>query len=444
MLKTIAWICVLSLTLSVLPGSAQAWGRDVMSAIEKWNTDISQADKELKFKKMAISPFIFYRATNHLFWRDFADDERLAQFSSSKTATWLQGDLHVENMGVFDSDEEDVIFDVNDFDESLIADYQYDLWRLAISVVLVAREHGCDDDKTAQFINILTESYLDTLGSYCDNDDDEDFINSEENTRGPIREFLREVTKKNSRKEMVEKRTKDGRFDLSLEKLEAVDDEFKKTVEKKWSKYGKSLSGALDYNKDEKYFEIKDVAKRLLAGTGSYGTPRYYILIEGKSKSSDDDRIIDMKRQSQPTALSFISEGVKVEFDNAAHRHSVGYDALTKDTDDHVGILELSDGWYSLRERSPYKGTFPSAALANDKVFAEMCKEWGKVVATAHARSDKDFKGAVVDYQFEEEVCMVTNGRVDEFQALVRQIALEYGSQVESDWQTFLEATGQN
>lgn len=107
MTKQIAWTCLLALALILLPTAVKA--RDIMAEIERWNSDISAANKEIKFNKMATSPFIFYRATNHLFWLDFANDERLTQFGDQKTATWIQGDLHVENMGSFCTDEGDVI-----------------------------------------------------------------------------------------------------------------------------------------------------------------------------------------------------------------------------------------------------------------------------------------------------------------------------------------------
>ena len=440
MKKQIAWTCLLALALMLLPTTLEA--RDIMAEIEQWNSDISAANKEIKFTKMATSPFIFYRATNHLFWQDFANDERLQQFGNSKTATWLQGDLHVENMGSFCTDEEDVIFDVNDFDETMVADYQYDLWRLAVSVVLVAREHSYDEATTGQIVDTLTESYLDTLGSYCDNDDEEKIVYSVENTRGPVREFLEKVAKKKTRIKMLSKWTTDGRFNTTLEKLEAVDESFKSSFEKAWPNYGKSLSGSLKFEKEKKYFKVKDVAKRLLAGTGSLGTPRYYILIEGKSKSLEDDRILDMKRQSEPTALSFIEEQAKVKSQNPAHRHCIGYDALTKDTDDHLGYVELADGWYSIRERSPKKETYPSEELTTAEHFMALAKEWGKVVATAHARADKDFEDEIIDYQFEKKVGKLTDGKIDEFKALVRQIATDYASQVAVDWETFCQATG--
>ncbi len=113
-----------------------------MAAIKAQNDALPPTDRQAKYAKMAASPFVFFRGTNHVFCADFAGDPRLSQFGGSRMRTWLQGDLHVENFGAFSNDEGDVVYDSNDFDEAVIADYQYDLWRMAVSIVLVAREQG--------------------------------------------------------------------------------------------------------------------------------------------------------------------------------------------------------------------------------------------------------------------------------------------------------------
>ena len=64
-------------------------------------------------------------------------------------------------------------------------------------------------------------------------------------------------------------------------------------------------------------------------------------------------------------------------------------------------------------------------------------------MATAHARADKDYDDKIIDYQFEEKVGKLTDGKIDEFKGLVRQIATGYASQVEADWENFCQATGQ-
>ena len=122
---------------------AEVASRDIVKIIEDWNADIPTRDRRSKYARMATSPFVFYRATNHLFWADFATDKRLKHFGDERTKTWLKGDMHAENFGaLFAITKVKSFYDFNDFDDSIIADYQFDLWRMAVSLVLVVRQNA--------------------------------------------------------------------------------------------------------------------------------------------------------------------------------------------------------------------------------------------------------------------------------------------------------------
>ena len=140
---------------------------EVLTAIRTWNKDIPDTDRQTKYCKMASAPLVFYRGTNHLFWADFADDQRLTRFGNAETRTWLQGDLHVYNYGSYHNTKGEIVYDLNDFDEAIIADYQYDLWRMAVSLVLIARQNGdLSAEQLSMVIDAFTESYLFTIDSY--------------------------------------------------------------------------------------------------------------------------------------------------------------------------------------------------------------------------------------------------------------------------------------
>lgn len=130
----------------------------VVEELNRFNAGIALADRQQKYIKMRTSPFVFYRGTNHLFWNDllgkqgiFAIADKNTQadihkFSSEKTLSWLQGDMHVYNMGFFQNRDGDVVFDLNDFDETVVGDYQLDLWRLAASMYLIDFDINQDDN----------------------------------------------------------------------------------------------------------------------------------------------------------------------------------------------------------------------------------------------------------------------------------------------------------
>ena len=91
-------------------------------------------------KSWSRDPFAFFRGTDHLFWADFGPSRLLRHFGGKKsTRTWISGDLHCDNLGTFTDAMGWLVYDLNDFDEGVVADFQYDLWRLAVSLVLVGR-----------------------------------------------------------------------------------------------------------------------------------------------------------------------------------------------------------------------------------------------------------------------------------------------------------------
>ena len=130
----------------------------LLQAIELQNANLSEEMKELKYDKMMTSPFTFFRANNHLFWEKYAKDERLKKFSDNNQ-TWIQGDLHVYNFGIFHNQKNDIIYNINDFDETIIADYQYDLWRFAASVLLACESETERSDKTQKKIILAFSEY---------------------------------------------------------------------------------------------------------------------------------------------------------------------------------------------------------------------------------------------------------------------------------------------
>ena len=225
-----------------------------------------------------------------MFWEDFAADTRLGQFGNEFTRTWLQGDLHVENFGAFGNDEGEVVYDINDYDEAVIADYQYDLWRMAVSIVLVARQDDntkLSDKDQAEVIDAFASSYLDQLRSYVKKDGSEDtMVFDASNTDGPLAAFLKDPKKKRSRVKMLDDWTElaggGRRFDLagSKGKLVDVSDSRRSEILQGIGEYEATLVKR-PKNHRSGYFEVKDVARRLLAGTGSLGVQRFYVLIAG-------------------------------------------------------------------------------------------------------------------------------------------------------------------
>ncbi|NEP80165.1 MAG: DUF2252 domain-containing protein [Okeania sp. SIO3B3] len=455
----INWL-LLSSNISAQPIDNSRREQQVLQSIEL-NTDLilenanpveKQQLKNEKYARMQESAFTFYRATNHLFWQDFVNDSRLSKFGNANTKTWILGDCHVDNFGAYNNDKEEIIFDLNDFDESIIADYQYDLWRLAVSIILVANDSTLSKSEQEEVIDNFSETYLDTLASYVGNDEETKIYFTETNTTGEVKRTIEKAAQK-IRQGMLYKWTKvienQRMFDFSSEKLGLATDA-KKAIESRMLDYGKTLSGNLNY--DPEYFKVKDVAQRLNAGLGSLGTPRYYVLIEGKTDALDDDRILDIKHQFQPTPtyeLFSLYDRINYRkiFNNTAQRHALAYKALIKDADDFLGWIKLVDnnpidgdfsGDYSVREISPYKKSLKIQNLTDKNSFIEVAQQWGKILATDHARADKDFDKKLISTSFEKQVKKITDDKHQEFRKLLREIAFKYAEQVEVDYDNFV------
>jgi uncharacterized protein (DUF2252 family) len=416
----------------------------LVTAIETFNAGLSTANRTAKYCKMVEAPFAFYRGTNHLFWSDLTGDPRFLDFGSAQTSIWLQGDLHADNFGSFDDDDGQVVYDLNDFDETVISDYQWDVWRMAASIALIADQNGgLSVSALDNVLDLFSESYLDTIASYHGNDQELGRQFTGSNTYGLLDDFLAEVEGENSRTAMLDEWTVLSGgvriFDLAHPELDPASATVRSQIVSQMPGYVATTTGNLGTVSG--YFKVKDVAIRLDAGLGSLGTPRYYVLIEGTSTSQSNDRILDIKRQGAPAAYPHLSAQQRTLLDRAAVNHAAraveGYRALVADADDHLGRMTLSDGVYSVRERSPYKDTLPGEELDTETRLGNLAEQWGAILATSHARADKDYRADLISYSFDAQVDALTDGFHSDFRDLVRDVAHEYAQQVQDDHVTF-------
>ena len=419
----------------------------VRADLNLWNEGIEEGERQSKFCKLATSPLVFYRGTNHLFWSDFAGDKRLGYFGSEKTKTWLQGDLHVYNFGSYDNSKGEIVYDLNDFDDAIIADYQYDLWRMAVSIILVAYQNNdLSIGQQEMVLDSFSQSYLDTMRA-CRKSKKNDFGHAtRHSTYGKLKQFLSSVEGQYNREGMLNrwapKNKGKRRFDLSRDKLGEITETERSMILKAIPAYQHSLSKGLA--KKDAYFKVEGIARRLDAGTGSLGRSRYYVLIAGdKEDDPDKCRILDIKYQSKPTAYTFLGDEAQREYNdrfrNDAQRCMQAYQALTQRTDRHLGWVHLeskdvrfSSGYYLVRERSPYKEAFPCEALDTRASFSALCEQWGEILAASHTRANKDLP---------QSLLQLVGNQEGAFRNLVKEIAFRYADQVKSDWKSFVTSS---
>lgn len=420
----------------------------VVGEISSANAALSESSRSEKYAQMKESPFAFFRGSNPLYWKDLGRSSQLGTFGGvAATRTWLNGDMHADNTGAFDDDQGAIVFALNDFDEALVGDYQLDVWRLATSLVLIARQNGVfSAPEQDAIVDAFSEAYLDTMDSYVGNDGEltRKFLAS--NTYGLLDEFLADAAASNSRVEMLDTWTvKVGGIrafnTASNPDLAPVTASVESDLRGRMASYRSTLSGGATFSSS--YFTVKSVAARLHAGLGSLGVPRYYVLIEGASSAQDDDRILDVKAQGTPSAWAYVDAASVSQTQgscggNMALRTVVASKALGYRVDDHLGWMTLADGrTYSVRERSPFKETFPTADLNTLTRMTNLAEQWGEVLATHHARADKDWDGTQNPYSVDKEIQARTNGNHSGFRTRVRAIATDYANQVQYDFASF-------
>ncbi|MAR05490.1 MAG: hypothetical protein CL862_00065 [Cyanobium sp. NAT70] len=432
-----------------LIGDSKSYDRHskIFEAIRAHNCQLSSDSRCKKFGKMLISPYIFYRGTNHLFWADFAGSWRLHHFGGAAwSRSWLQGDSHVYNMGAFMHQGESVCFGFDDFDDSLVADYQYDVWRFSVSIVLDCWDRGLTDQSLIdQTIDIFSQSYIKSFKEVVDAGVLFSKRFTLNNTCKPLAKFLKKAEKKGCRQRMLEKWTSgDGhhrRFSLDSGKILPLGDHRRDQLTEALMNYRERRDQASGLTSTSGSMKILDVAERIGAGTGSLGNQRYYALIRDfNSEGKQNELILDIKLQGHPTAYEFLSREEIDEYNSNflshAARHADAYVALSDFPDHHLGWLTLDDGSYSIRERCPYKRDFDTQTLSS-KGLLLMARQWGEILALKHRRAARRLVQDQHSSSFELELGKIANSSVDEFSALVRFIARPYADQVRRDWDAF-------
>ncbi|MES1928016.1 hypothetical protein SADO_02135 [Salinisphaera dokdonensis CL-ES53] len=421
----------------------------VLDEIDAHNRRLSRADRARKYEKMSRSPYRFFRGTNHLYWGDVWQDWRYYLFGGLKdTQTWLQGDAHVHNHGAYGDPRQGVHYGMDDFDDAVIGDYQYDLWRHAASMVLDAEENaGLSPDKTARAIRHLLTTYLDTLVDHADGRSPEDI--HVKYIKKPLGPFIRKVMRKKGHAKHLAKWTTvadDGqrRFDLGKKKMSAVSAvERRRIIAALDREYPQTLQGGTD--RPRSHFAVKDIARRLNAGTGSLGLARYYALIEGDSESVDDDIILDIKQQTAPPAYRFMNAREKrawrQTFDHEAQRHALAFQALANHPDDYLGWITLGHKVYSVRQRSPYKKDFPTHKIDGFKQYRRLTQQWGRILAREHIRGAHALRPDDPAY-FARAVLSRCDDHREAFKAMVVDLAFTYARCMKRDYRVFVAKRG--
>eukprot|EP00397_Hematodinium_sp_SG-2012_P034459 GEMP01036966.1.p1 GENE.GEMP01036966.1~~GEMP01036966.1.p1 ORF type:complete len:578 (+),score=106.24 GEMP01036966.1:76-1809(+) len=443
-----------------------------------WNRDLTPRDRLQKFCTITSNPFAFLRGTNHQYFRDMRRFEEMnPRLKKYRVLTWIQGDLHVDNYGAFETASGDIAYNINDFDEAVIADFQYDLWRFTISLLLSLDARKFSSSQTNNLIEEFLYGYLDEVALAADGFQRTTFTAN--TVTPPMATFLRKAQRSNNRKKMLDK----------WAPRDASTGHRRFNYEKSKGKLSQPSSGILRLFKGEgireyyasltvisrakmpfAHLAIKDVAERNLAGTGSLGAGRYYILVEGPTKNEDDDVILDVKEQGRPAPFyylgnAFMRDYIKNFGDNDAVRHNVGLLSLLREADPFLGYFrqpKMNDT-YSVRQRSPWKKTIDFHNYKYADILL-LVNQYGQIIGADHTKAanakitriNNTFTGNYCPFNFAAKMQKNLNlvasvpqraqrsKEVDEFIATVKSVTYAYANRTRADFKIFRDFAHEN
>lgn len=394
----------------------------------------------VKFRKMAASPFAFYRGSAVLFFTDLADDKD--PFHDEKTSrVWIQGDLHGENFGTYMNSEGVFVFDVNDFDESYVAPFTWDLKRLVASLNLIGYQKALSDDEIRQMMATMTRSYVTQVAQFANTPEKTDFALTVENTSGKVLELLQK-TRLNTRIELLEQFTNienyDRRFIIN-KSARSVDSATRAQVVEAFHAYIETIPPSKRF--DGVSYKIKDVVAFQALGIGSAGRLTYDLLLEGRTQALENDIIIYMKPALSAAPSQAITDpNIKNYFLHDAHRTVISQRALQAHADPWLGYTTLNDVGHLVDEASPYKEDLDWENINTLEEILEVLGYLGQAIAKIHCVSDDDSDQTLVPFSTEQAIHAVLAGREDEFVEAMVRFGEKYGEIVRHDHRLFVDA----
>ena len=256
--------------------------------IKEFNSNRLQEYTRLKYESMAENPFRFFRGACHLFYEDLSSRNSLPR----SPAVWASGDLHLENFGTYKGDNRLVYFDVNDFDEGLLAPAAWELVRMVTSIFSGCRSLGLKDKETQHLAQLFLSVYSETLSK------EKARYLEIETANGIVRLFMEKISRR-KQKELIRQRTelrKGDKLRLRIDKLRLfpIDKALRKNL---MTHTGRWLEGHPMINGR---FNVLDACFRI-AGTGSLGCRRYVFLVRNRDEPKKH-LLVDMK-EALPSAL---------------------------------------------------------------------------------------------------------------------------------------------
>lgn len=370
----------------------------------------------VKYKRMSASPFAFFRGAVCIMAAD------LAAHPHSDLFVQLCGDAHVQNLGSFGSPDGRITFDINDFDETICGPWEWDVKRMATSLVLAGLESSHNQSQCSSAVEAFVNAYCRLIEELAGMPILEmaRYQIHRVKKAGPVSDALKQAERATPADLLVKYTVQQGERGARFKKVENVlwpiAGERKKAVLESLNTYRDSLSPERLHL--VRYFRPIDVAFKIV-GTGSVGLRDYVVLMEGNGPS--DALFLQIK---QETASAYASCLKSPTSENQGRRVAEGQRKIQPLSDPLLGWTQVDGLDYLVRQLSDHKGSVELAKLQGEGL-AGLAEIAGELLARGHARSGDplSLKGYI--------------GQPDRVVKAIVAFAGKYAGQTEADFAEF-------
>ena len=399
----------------------------------------------IRHGRMMVSPFTYYRGAALPMARD------LAATPVSGFAVQACGDAHLSNFGIFGSPERRLVFDVNDFDETLPGPWEWDVKRLAASMEVAARDNGFTAKETREIVMATVASYRNAMRAFAAMSNLEVWYSrgDMDQLRSQYQSRLKTRQRKTVNKSLAKARTRDslqevakltetvkGRprivadppvlvpmVDLLPGSVDRAD--FEAQIAALLARYRRTLDSDRRSLLDQ--YELVDVARKVV-GVGSVGTRCWVVLMLGRDRS--DPLFLQVKEAEKSVLAPFVGASKHA---NQGQRVVAGQRLMQATSDIFLGWQRTEAGLdgrsrdFYVRQLRDWKFSVDIEVMVPNGMlmYGELCA-WS--LARAHARSGDRI--AIAAYL----------GGSAAFDRAVTEFAGLYADQNERDWGSLRDA----
>lgn len=391
-----------------------------------------------KFRKMAASPYAFYRGSACLFYADLVGEPD--PFLTDQTsAMWIHGDLHAENFGSYMNAAGTLVFNVNDFDEAYIGPFMWDLRRFAASLALIGHAKALSDADITSLVSVFTERYVSTIDELVAQGHERHALTLE-TTDGVLLDVLR-AARRRTRVDLLDSITTiedDDRRFARGPGVRLLDKQERAAVEEAFAGYLQTLPPSESTRPPA--YRIKDVVGRSGVGIGSAGLPSYNLLLEGHTQALDNDVVLYMKQAQVPVVSGYIQHQVARDyFEHEGHRTAVSQRALQAYADSWVGWTVIGAQGQLVAEVSPYASDLDWSDITDLDDIRGVVGHLAAATAAMHTVADAESDHTLIDFCTEDAIAQAIHRDDVGFRALLVDFAHDYAARTRRDHQLFVD-----